>query len=728
MNAPFNVSPELFAKCTPSMQAALEARAKWQSTARPNQLTPWRKEGWAIWLMLAGRGFGKTRAGAEDVAWYANCNPGHRVAIIAPTYSDARDTCVEGESGLLSILPKACVNTWNRSMGELHLENGSRFKLFGAEEPDRLRGPQHHRCFIAGTKVLLADGSEKCISKVIIGDFVQTRKGPRRVIAAGLSDNPAQRFIIEYGETSLTGTADHPILVGGEWKPLGELKKGDEAWQLSLMTGGAGIQHQQDIILEREKVRTGKVQKGLMAVCIVICGENLRVQFQKVMTSIMWTKIQEIMSWKTLNFSFMESIQESPIKATRLIQTKLSQLRDSLEKFGKRLNGSLASVLGAGQNSNQEVLVSQGAFAATCAPVEIDSTLSFQSKDPVLFASKLTQQSEVFKSTAQKNVHLKPVTIESVRQLNSKEPVYNLTVEGEHEYIANGIVVHNCWCDELGAWRYADTWDQMLFGLRLGRDPQVIVTTTPKPTKLIKELARNPKTLTTRGSTFDNAENLAPAALAQLKEKYEGTRLGRQELMAEILEQSEGALWTLEMIERARWPRNKDIPDMRRIVVAIDPAISAKAESNLTGITAAGLGIDNRGYFLADSSGQYSPDGWARKAVALYDSLGADCIVAEGNQGGDMVRHTIQSVRKNINIHIVHASRGKQARAEPVAALYEQDKISHVGIFPEVEAQLCSWEPLSNPPMPSPDRLDALVWGFTELMIKPDGRPVFGSY
>lgn len=423
--------------------------------ARPNQLTPpdinpINGLPWAVWLLLAGRGFGKTLAGAEDVANYGLSNPGSRIAVIAPTYTDARDTCVEGESGLLGslpvlkdkedetripVIPKDCIETWNRSMGELILKNGTRFKLFGAEEPDRLRGPQHHRA----------------------------------------------------------------------------------------------------------------------------------------------------------------------------------------------------------------------------------------------------------------------------------------------------------WCDELGSWRYAETWDQMLFGLRLGVDPKVIVTTTPKPTDLIKSLFKSPKTIITRGSTFDNAANLAPAALAQLRAKYEGTRLGRQELNAEILEQSENALWTLAMIERAQMG-GKPVPFLKRIVVAIDPAVSNNASSNLTGIVAAGLGQDNRGYVLADASGKYSPDGWARRAAHLYEILGADRFVAEGNQGGEMVRHTIESVKKNAPVTIVHASRGKQARAEPIAALYEQNKISHSQPFPELESQMCTWEPLGSndtkktTPQASPDRLDAMVWAFTALMLNAPAQPIFGKY
>lgn len=283
---------------------------------------------------------------------------------------------------------------------------------------------------------------------------------------------------------------------------------------------------------------------------------------------------------------------------------------------------------------------------------------------------------------------------------------------------------HRAWADELGAWRYPETWDQILFGLRLGINPQVVVTTTPKPNALIRELIKNENTIITRGSTFDNAENLAPPALAQLKAKYEGTRLGRQELEAEVLEESEGALWNRPMLEKARL--RGALPVMRRIVISIDPAVTSKAESNLTGIVAAGLGMDNLGYLLADASGRYTPDGWARKACMLYEEFKADAIVAEGNQGGEMVRHTIQSVKPNAPVIIVHASRGKFARAEPVAALYEQHKIKHNGVFPELEDQMCTWEPLGD--IPSPDRIDATVWAFTNLMLEQNRLPTFGRY
>lgn len=271
------------------------------------------------------------------------------------------------------------------------------------------------------------------------------------------------------------------------------------------------------------------------------------------------------------------------------------------------------------------------------------------------------------------------------------------------------------WADEIAAWPDPNaTWDMAMFGLRVGQHPRAVVTTTPRPIPIIRELlsgAKTGSTAVTRGKTYDNAKNLAPAFLAKIISKYEGTRLGRQELDAEVIEEVEGALWQRDLIEKARGPK----VDMRRVVVAIDPAVSSGGASALTGIVGAGLGVDNKGYTLADRSGRYSPGEWAKAAIALYDELKADRIVAEGNQGGEMVRHTLQTERKNIPVRIVHASVGKAARAEPVAALSEQHRIVFAGVFPELEDQLCTWAPLEG--LPSPDRLDAFVWAFTDLML-----------
>lgn len=390
-------------------QANLE-RDGWLATARPDQRTP--DGDWNVWLILAGRGWGKTRTGAEDLADYARTNPGSRLAVVAPTFGDARDTCIEGESGLLAVLGDRWVAAWNRSQGDLRLTNGSRIKTFSADEPERLRGPQHHRA----------------------------------------------------------------------------------------------------------------------------------------------------------------------------------------------------------------------------------------------------------------------------------------------------------WCDEVAAWRYPEAWDQLMFGLRLGERPQVVATTTPKPVRLIRSLSERPDVHVTRGATFDNAANLSPAAIAQLEERYKGTTLGRQELYGELLEQIPGALWTRDMIERTRL---RAAPDLQRIVIAIDPAVTSGEDADETGIVVAGIAGD-KVYVLADASGRMAPEAWARRAIELKDEWGADRLVAEVNQGGDLVASVLRAVDRNVPLKMVRAARGKRARAEPVSALYEQGRVHHVGGFDALEDQLCMW---TTDTLESPDRLDALVWAVTELAL-----------
>ena len=270
------------------------------------------------------------------------------------------------------------------------------------------------------------------------------------------------------------------------------------------------------------------------------------------------------------------------------------------------------------------------------------------------------------------------------------------------------------WMDEFAKFRYADdVWDMLQFCLRLGDNPRTLITTTPRPLAILKKILAEPTTITTVGSTFENKSNLAPKFLNRLTANYEGTRTGRQELHAELLDEAEGALWSRELIDSIQI---EELPAMKRIVIAIDPAITNTEKSDETGIIAVGLGFDNKGYVLADRSGRYSPADWAKAAIELFHEFGADRIIAEGNQGGDMVRNTLDVIEANLPITIVHASRGKFARAEPVAALYEQGKVHHVRGLEHLEDQLVSWEPLSG--KGSPDRLDALVWGFTDLMLQ----------
>ncbi len=278
---------------------------------------------------------------------------------------------------------------------------------------------------------------------------------------------------------------------------------------------------------------------------------------------------------------------------------------------------------------------------------------------------------------------------------------------------------HECgWADEAGAWRYQEqTWSMYQFGLRLGTRPQTIVTTTPRPTPLIKRMlsGKIAGVVLTKGTTYDNRVNLAPPFFEQIIAEYQGTRLGRQELMAELLEDNPDALWKLDtMIEPFRV---REAPALERIVVAIDPAISSNASSDETGIIVAGKTSGGHFYVLDDRSCRASPDAWARAAISAYHGYQADRIVAEANQGGEMVAQTLRTVDPNVPITLVHATRGKQIRAEPIAALYEQGRGHHVGTFAALESQLTDW----TPGQASPDRLDAMVWAATDLLIDDTG-------
>jgi phage terminase large subunit-like protein len=257
-------------------------------------------------------------------------------------------------------------------------------------------------------------------------------------------------------------------------------------------------------------------------------------------------------------------------------------------------------------------------------------------------------------------------------------------------------------------------WDNLMFGLRLGTDPRIIATTTPRPSKFLSSLIASPGTVMSRGSTFENAANLAAPILAEYARIYSGTRIGRQELEGELLEDVEGALWNRTQLDALRV---RTAPELTRVVVAIDPAVTSNSDSDDCGITGCGLGVDGQGYLLRDASCHVSPDTWAKRAVDLFDALEADRIIAETNNGGDLVESVIRTIRRNIPFEKVHASRGKVARAEPIAALYEQARIHHVGAFRELEDEQITFVPGALPK--SPNRVDALVWGFSYLMLKP---------
>ena len=280
-----------------------------------------------------------------------------------------------------------------------------------------------------------------------------------------------------------------------------------------------------------------------------------------------------------------------------------------------------------------------------------------------------------------------------------------------------GPSFHAAWGDELAKWRYGrETWDQLQFGLRLGDKPKCFITTTPRPIELVKAIVagKEGKVVVTRGNTVDNSSNLAPRFIERIVDRYGGTRLGRQELEGEILADIPNSLWRQANIDKNRMSFD-DLPDLIRIVVGVDPAITNTEDSNEHGIIVAGVSHDQQGYVLEDGSMGGSPEEWATHAIMLYDRHEADAIVIEINQGGDMVANTLRTIRNNIPIIEVRATRGKHIRAEPISSLYAQDRIHHCGNFGALETQMTEMTSFGFEGSGSPDRLDALVWAFTQL-------------
>lgn len=278
------------------------------------------------------------------------------------------------------------------------------------------------------------------------------------------------------------------------------------------------------------------------------------------------------------------------------------------------------------------------------------------------------------------------------------------------------------WCDEVAKWRHPErTWNMLQLALRLGAQPQMVATTTPRATAFLKKLIADPGTVVTRAATADNADNLAPTFVSEMARRYGGTLLGRQELGGEIVEDTAGALWRRDWIDAHRVAA---APELVRVVVAVDPPVTATAASDACGIVVAGCGVDGRAYVLADRTLQgREPQAWARAAIAAYRDFLADRVVAEVNQGGDLVVSVLRQVDDSVAVRKVRATRGKWLRAEPVAALYAEGRVAHVGMFEKLEDQMCVFGADGLAKGRSPDRLDALVWALTDLMIDADARP-----
>ena len=307
----------------------------------------------------------------------------------------------------------------------------------------------------------------------------------------------------------------------------------------------------------------------------------------------------------------------------------------------------------------------------------------------------------------------------SRRRLTWKTGTIAQAFSAEEPESLRGPQFSAAWCDELAKWRRGEeVYDMLQFALRLGAQPRQLITTTPRPIALLKRILADPLTAVSRAGTKKNAANLAPDFLTRVTERYQGTRLGRQELDGEMVEEAQGALWTRAQLEGLRVAA---APPLRRIVIAVDPSAASHRRADACGIVAAGIDAERRIYVLADvTQAAAKPAVWASAAVALYHKLEADALVAEVNQGGEMVAQVIGQVDANVPVVSVRATRGKYLRAAPVAQLYEQGRVRHVGAFPALEDELCAFGPEGLASGRSPDRLDALVWAVSELALKPE--------
>jgi len=638
-----------------------------------------------------------------------------RIALVARTASDVRDVVVEGESGILRISPASERPEWNSSRRRLTWPNGAIATTYSADEPDQLRGPQHDAawvdelCLVAGTMVATPYG-EVAIELIQCGDLVCTRDGPRAVVRAWCTSSSAEVWELETDTGAvLQGTAAHPVFVRDiGFIPLASVRYGAtmEAWdQQSIGAVNAGTE-----------TSPGTTRAGAESSCIGRYGNPCTALSRHPSTSTTSTTTLATTTSTTFGRSVDPSTCEStaPAGSSHGPPDSTATERRPCGTVAPRLASSATT---AAQRSTQ-LGCGQSSAVRTAPPLSGEQSTQSHARDASIFGARRSSAlSAAFCSRpttrALQHVHAPAGSrtsprVVGLRKLRDRAAVFNIEVEGAHEYFANGLLTHNC------SWRYPEAFDQLRFGLRLGERPQVVVTTTPRPTPIVTGLIRAPGTVVTRGRTRDNAVNLAAGVVADLERRYAGTRLGRQELDGEILTDAPGALWKWAPIEAARV---ESAPALRRVVVAIDPAATSGDESDETGIVVAGLGWDDRVYVLADASGRYAPTEWARRAIAAYRTHEADRIVAEVNNGGEMVTATLRMIEPGAPVRTVHASRGKAVRAEPVAALYEQGRVSHVGPLAMLEDQMTTWDPGTS--RKSPDRIDALVWALTDLAVDP---------
>ena len=662
---------------------AEELHWEWRFWARPEQIAP---EGdWSTWLALAGRGWGKTEAGAQWVRERVK-NGARMIALVAETSKDLEEVMA---ARIIAVHPPKEAPTATYRPLRLRWPNGAIAYGYNGNEPDQLRGPEFDTawCFVAGTSVHTPNGLT-AIENIRPGDFVVTRKGPRKVSYTSRRVAHVGRVSFANGQ-SLIGTADHPVYTAHGWTAMQSLKHGDRVCAISALSGAERLGT--DMVMGITSAVKNQTFDAL-SFCTERFTRTILAESQKVAIYITSTRTRQ----------------------TTIPQTCGRLLDQSIASFTKWLNAIGAQ--SQGLRSGVAIADVPCSAGRTSQPYARHAVSNEQNKSASMKGSA---------NTAGANSSLGPgtfaVSVASTWQPMGQQEVFCLNVDGEPEYFANGILVHNC--DELAKYRktenrdYAqETWDMLQFTMRRGTDPRVCVTTTPRPAKVIKALLNDGSTAISRGSTFDNAGNLPPQFIDKIRERYEGTRLGRQELYAEVLDDVPGALWTRDRIHYGDAPS-----DMRRVVVAVDPSGASGASdegADSIGIVVAGEAHNGRFYVIEDATCRLSPAGWGRRVIERYSAHKADVIVAEKNFGGAMVEAVIRAADRNANVKMVSASRGKSVRAEPVAALYEQGRVTHAGGLDELEDQMMQMTGSGYVGEGSPDRVDALVWAMHELALE----------
>jgi hypothetical protein len=549
-----------YAALPAEQRAVFDWRARWLMGAHKHQIEP-PGDWWSIWLMCAGRGAGKTRAAAEALGWWAWEQPNTRWLVSAPTSSDLRSTCYEGDSGLLAVIPPELVAKYNSTLHELTLTNGSLIKGIPASEPERFRGPQFHGgwCCIPGTRITRPDGTTTAIEDLRAGDLVLTRHGARTIVAAGLSGNPNELVALDCGDTSLTVTADHPILVADRWIPAGDLRQGDVLCQVTSTLGGGT-----PIVSSTNGISAPYPPDG---------SSTTKTKTRATTTPPTWSRCPED---NTNGYTLRADQGQKCKRLGRLLS------------WNRCARLSLQTAVNAVATSCRTLLEKLGSFAQGLALNSGGATNSCPNSGPAMSARQNTPQSSDSRGTAAKpatrdlrsgHIEQTPLVVRRVERLPNAL-TYSLTVAEDPEFIANGIVVHNC--DELAAWEYLqESWDMIQFGIRLGSHTKLIASTTPKPKDVVMNLISRDgdDVVVTRASTYANIKNLAPSFQKQILQ-YEGTKLGRQEIHAEIIDPEEGGIVRREWFKL--WPAAKPLPKLEFILQSLDCATSEKTINDPT--------------------------------------------------------------------------------------------------------------------------------------------------